>query len=162
MYFKKQTGQTLLEVVVVLAVLGLVLGGLVTVVLNGLRNSQFSKNQAQATKLAQEALDSVRIMKSREDCSVFVSGTSYYWINNSSLVWENSGLIVDKIYSVSLQPICRLQQTSTPETIGSNFSRSIRLETDGASTSRIKVTAIVSWNDVSGSHQSNLVTILAQ
>jgi type II secretory pathway pseudopilin PulG len=161
MYFKKQIGQTLLEIVVILAVLGLVLGGLITLLLNGSKNSQFSKNQAQATKLGQEALDSVRIMKNREDCQVIASGTSYYWINSTPLVWDNSAMIINKIYSVSLQPTCRLQEISTPLATD-NFKRSIKLEADGVSLNRLKVISIISWTDVSGSHESNLFTILAQ
>lgn len=160
MKFKTQTGQTILEIVVVLAVLSLVLVGLVTVVLNGLRNSQFSKNQAQATKLAQEALDSVRIMKSREDCTVSMGGNSYYWINESLLVW-NSPIVFDKIYSVHLGSLCELKQVNSPEVVENNFRRSIKLEGDSAS-DRIKVTATVEWSDVSGAHESKLVTILSQ
>lgn len=162
MKFKTQTGQTILEIIVVLAVLSLVLVGLVTVVLNGLRNSQFSKNQAQATKLAQEGLDSVRIMTSREGCKVTSLGNDYYWINESSLVWNNSQVLdANKIYYVHLAALCQLEEVTSPEVVENNFKRSIKLEEDGAP-DRIRVTATVEWSDVSGAHESKLVTILAQ
>lgn len=161
----KQKGQSILEIIITLSVLSLVLGGLVIVVVNGLKNSQFSKNQSIATKLAEEGLDTVRSMKSKEQCSVMFGATAYYWINKPSaqLIWSQaqfSAPLAPTTYN--LDPTSCNLNISTPELIpnNSNFKRQITLEKDGSS-NRLKVTSIVSWNDISGPHQSKLFTILS-
>jgi hypothetical protein len=55
-------GQTLLEIAVMMGVILIVVGGLTITVINGLKNSQFSQNQIQATKLAQEGLEKVKLI----------------------------------------------------------------------------------------------------
>src|SRR3990167_8541004 len=90
----KQKGQSILEIIITLSILALVLGGLVIVIVNSLKNSQFSKNQAQATKLAEEGLDAVRSMKSNDQCSLTTTLGPYYWINRTPAVWGNVSSLV--------------------------------------------------------------------
>lgn len=63
-----EKGQTLLELVVVVAVSVIIVGALVFATIASLRNAQFSKNQALATKLAQEGIERVRIGRDRNIC----------------------------------------------------------------------------------------------
>ena len=56
-----EKGQTLIELIVVVAVSVIVTGALVFAIIASLRNASFSKNQSQATKLAQEGIERVRI-----------------------------------------------------------------------------------------------------
>lgn len=60
-----ENGQSLLELVIVIAVMVVVIGALTFATIASLRNAQFSKNQAQATKLAQEGLEWVRTGRDR-------------------------------------------------------------------------------------------------
>jgi Tfp pilus assembly protein PilV len=166
---KNQKGQTILEIVISLSVLALVLGGLVVVIINSLKNSQFSKNQAQATKLAQEGLETIRSMKSNENCYVVYGGTNYYWTTSPSTgkssIWSGTaGTVLSPTskYSLNLASCSLTAPTSPPQLISNTFTRTINLDQDSGLTTRIKVTSAVSWNDISGSHQSKLVTILSQ
>ena len=64
---KKLSGQSLLEVIVALAVTTLVLTSLVSATVVSVRNARFAKNQSLATKYAQEALERVRIYRDQSD-----------------------------------------------------------------------------------------------
>lgn len=159
----------MIEIVVTLAALGLILGGLVIVVLSGLKNSQYSKNQIQATKFAQEALDSIRTIKAN-NCPVKSDGNDYYWTDkdNNDLIWNSSAL--DKNYKLNFNIVGNSLNIATPclddvspkENINDQFERTINISSDNGANNRIKITAIVSWNDISGNHQSKLVTILSR
>lgn len=88
------TGQSLVEVVVGLALAILVLGGLINAVVTSLRNSNFAKSQAEATKLAQQRMEWMRIKRDKEGWNSFPAisgGIAYvtgdcYSINSSSLL----------------------------------------------------------------------------
>ncbi len=85
MYSEK--GQSLMELVVVIAVMVVVIGALTFATIASLRNAQFSKNQAQATKLAQEGLEWVRTGRDRNSCIKGLStppDSEYSWNGNSS------------------------------------------------------------------------------
>jgi hypothetical protein len=73
-----QQGQTLLEVAMALGIALIIISALTIVTLEGLKNSQFSQNQTQATQLAQEGLEKVKSMRDR-DYSINVGGASYAW-----------------------------------------------------------------------------------
>lgn len=60
-----EKGQSLLELVVSIAIAILVLGALTFAIITSLRNASFASNQAQATKLAQEGLENVRSTRDR-------------------------------------------------------------------------------------------------
>ena len=57
---KNQSGQTLIEALIAAAIVALVLTAILSGVTLSVRNSQFSKNQALATRYAQEALETIR------------------------------------------------------------------------------------------------------
>lgn len=62
-----QKGQTLLELLVVMTIVSVVIGGLVFAIIGSIRNASFAKNQAEATKFAQEAIERVRSGRDRDD-----------------------------------------------------------------------------------------------
>ena len=70
-------GQTLVEVVLAVAVASLVLIGLTRATIVALRNAQFAKNQALATQYAQEGMESLR--KCRDQTP------NDFWSQNCSL-----------------------------------------------------------------------------
>lgn len=168
MHKTKQIGQSLVELVVVIAVIVVVVGALTFATIASIRNANFAKNQAQATKLAQEGLERVRSGRDRNNP---ISGN----FTLASVVvdsWQDSDLWSNSI-SLNCTPVCyfRLKASPAPpgeieyivskslaETIGS-FKRSIILS-DPNYTVEKEVTVVVSWSDFSGSHESKLKTIL--
>lgn len=161
-----QKGETILEITIALGLILIVVSGIAIATVNGLRNSQFAKNQLTATKYAQEMLEGVRSIKDR-DYSVCGPAPVLRW----SDVWAFS--FTSANYNFILRTTgttCNttsdpfwLQNQAAAEVItnsGTTFSRQIRVE-NTAQTNQKKVTAIVKWDDASGSHQSELTTILS-
>lgn len=167
---KNQKGVNLIEIVVMMGVLMTVLSAVVVVTLNGLKNSQFAKNQLLATKLAQEGLDKVKLAKNK-NCPVNVttpSSVSYIWYGTGTLIWtatmNNSTPRTYKVDNLDQPSGCTLTQsdsdTSLSTPFSSTFKRVITIE-DGNPPTLKKVTSEVSWVDLSGTHSSRLVTILS-
>ncbi len=95
-----ERGQSLIELIVVITVTVLIVGALTFATISALRNAQFATNQAQATKLAQDGIEKVRIGRDRNQCikNLDSLGTQVNsWDgNNSSIDCNNlSGSIWD-------------------------------------------------------------------
>lgn len=157
-------GQTLLELVVVIAVVVIVVAALVFATIASIRNASFAQNQLQATKLAQEGLEKVRSLRDRDTagsiqypeltdgkfsdlwsvelgCQIEINNC-YFYFNLGSLVNGTS------VTFESIPP--------------DNFKRQIQIEDYDGGTQHKKVIAIVVWTDFSGSHESKLTTILGR
>src|SRR5687767_1622956 len=80
-------GQTLVELLVVITIGIIVFGALTIATISSLRNAQSAKNQAQATKLAQEGLERIRADRDR-DAGITVSGGSVTSWSDPDL-WSN-------------------------------------------------------------------------
>lgn len=156
-------GQSLLEVTITIGVSTLIVTALVIVTVVGLKNSELSQNQSQATKLAQEGLEKVRSMKDR-NTPICVNTAAFYW-DSGSTVWNNNDLggIDFKLGNGNGDdPNCQLTNQPPSETLLNNkFTRKVNIDNtaDGSNGSK-KITCIVSWLDSSGSHQSQLTTYL--
>lgn len=136
---------------------------------NGLKNSQFSKNQIRATKLAQDGIDKVRIIRDRDYtvCGSVGNPTVEEW----SGLWVSGGCPVNDscIYSIKEGAVTCGTQTpfwlkldSNQETIDI-FKRKITIKDEADDpANRKRVIVEVSWDDFSGSHNSQLVTILTK
>lgn len=179
-----EKGQSLMELVVVIAVMVTVIGALTFATIASLRNAQFAKNQAQATKYAQEALEWARTGRDRNQCisnldtsvnswngSVSCPGSSgaiwSYTITGISNNCENlttSSKCYFKVDPSGSLNMVGYSQTTFPlifaESIPPNFKRVITLSDDASFASQKTVTAIVTWTDFSGPHESRLTTIL--
>lgn len=68
-----EQGQTLVEVMIALGAAILIITSLVAGVATAVRNTRFSKNQALATKYAQEGMEEVRIYRDQNDWDTFKS-----------------------------------------------------------------------------------------
>lgn len=152
-----------MEITVAIGLVVVVATALAVTTINGLKNSQFSQNQVQATKLAQEAVETVKIIRSR-NCPVFYGSTSYVWYDSNGsqqLIWGNADdeiNLVPKIDDPRL--ICELKD-GVPEKLNNDqFSRSVKLSNENSSTA-VKLIVEVAWSDYSGNHKSQLTTILA-
>jgi Tfp pilus assembly protein PilV len=183
---KCQQGQSLLELVVGIGMVTVVVGAIAVISLSSLRNTQFSKNQIQATKLAQQNIELVRTIKNSNFgvCTQYSqtagAGTCSTWQD----IWNvNFGTYSDTtntcsgaipyctfniIYSCTAlvaagvtetKPIC-LNYSATRAATGVNFTSSVIIEDEAAG--QKKVTSRVYWTDTTGEHSSNLVTILSK
>lgn len=147
-----EKGQTLLELVVAITVAVLVLGSLVFATITSLRNAQLAKNQAQATKLAQEGLEDIRTLRDRNGGIVYnginiefsdLWGIGFSCPGNCYFFFNSSGVLIS---------------SASFENIPPNFKRQILIE--GGTSDSKQITAIVQWDDLFGTHQSKLTTIL--
>lgn len=129
-------GQSLFEVIFAIGVAALVLVGITSLSAKGVRNSSFSKNNAQATKYAQEATEWLREQRDTS-WSNFVSHASGnpICLGSSPPSWSGP---------------CKI--TGTP------FERRVTLTRDAANTNIIHAVVEVSWNDDQGFHSSRTVT----
>lgn len=179
-------GQTLIELVVVVTVIVIVVTALTFATIASLRNSQFAKNQAQATKLAQEGIERVRSGRDRNQPIVSNGGLSGVssWdgdISGLGTIWNyqiegNCGnttltppifcyLNVDKEgvlnYLIASSSFPQGAESIPVPPEKSQFRRVVilsdELPTFG---SRKTVTVIVRWTDFAGDHESILKTIL--
>lgn len=158
-----QRGQSLLEIVITIGVIMVVISGLAITTINGLKNSQFSKNQVQATKLAQEALTKVKVIRNLDYA---VSGPSpatkwsELWAMNLGAACSGQCRYILKEPVNSTLIWLQFQSADTKEPLADGFQRQIIIEDFIAN--QKKVTVGVIWSDYSGTHQSQLVTILAK
>lgn len=167
-----ERGQTLLEVTIGLGLVLVIVTAITITNINGLNSSKFSQNQTQATKLAQEGIDLVRNIRDQDntlchdDNVVSQKPFSGVWdmaCSGCTFVIKTSGSCAGVTATTSTW----LDSNSNPETITLNnlvFKRSVTIydvvvsPTNGQK--EIKV--MVSWNDPSGTHNSQLSTILSQ
>lgn len=181
---RHQQGQSLMELIVVITVIVFVVGALTFATIASLRNAVFAQNQTQATKLAQEALERVRVGRDRNECitNLDTSVNSWNGGNSSCLgdsIWgyqiSGDGLCDDPAlgkcyFNVGLEGILTnigfasaLFPASLAEGIpivNPVFRRAVLLSDDSTYDTQKTVTVIVRWSDFAGEHESKLTTIL--
>ncbi len=148
-------GQSLLEITISLGLAMIIVTALTLTTINGLKNSQLSQNQLQATKLAQEGLEKVREARDK-NCEFTISTKKYNWYGPDD---------VEKIWSITTSAVklkintsaCTLTESSTDITDG-KFTRVITMSNDAKNAT---FTSIVTWNDFSGPHNSTVTTVLS-
>lgn len=167
-----EKGQSLLELLVVITVTTIVISALVFATIATLRNADFARNQTQATKLAQEGIERVRVGRDRN-----VPFTGTFSINDGTVVdWQSSSLWGPASISSSCNPCYfKISATGSMQSIGSTltgselippapaptvFKRTVLMSDDANFDTEKTITVIVSWDDYSGSHESRLSTIL--
>ena len=170
-------GQTLLELVVGLGIIMVVLGAAAISVTQSLRNSQFSKNNAQATKLAQENLEKVRTIKNSNFgvCLTSNINTCLTWENIWTQIFGNLPACANPtatctfeilnspctLTATGTKPICLVYKSSPAIVPGGFFSYQVYIE-DEVSNLQKRVTSKVFWTDSTGQHVSELVTVLSK
>jgi len=187
---KLESGQSLVEVIVASVVGIFVVSALTFTTIFSLRNANFAKTSAQATKLAQEGVESVRTGRDRNRAITGLGGDPTSWDGSSSSTCSGSDAKSDSIWCYQIDSTCSNQLnpncyfnviskgdvtnigvlnnlgngSSIPtlaEQIPPNFRRVVILSDTAADyTTQKKVTVIVTWTDFAGSHESRLITIL--
>jgi len=133
-------GQSLFEMVLSLGVVMLVIAALVWAATISVRNADFAKKQVQATKYAQEGMESIRAFRDSnwERFWSYAAGGTNYGLAG----FEPSG-------------VC----PSTPNLGATVFTRCVKLEQEGAQgTDMVKATVTVSWKDSNRTHKSEQVS----
>lgn len=131
-------GQSLFELVVALGIGALVLVGLMRVSTTSINNIIFSRTQAQATRLAEEAAEWLREERDKDwDTFRDLRANGIAWCLNT-LDW-----------SQAQQPGC------TGEIAGTSFARETTLTSDLSAT-KIDVLVRVYWTDNLGTHEVRL------
>lgn len=169
----KQSGQSLIEVLIALTLAGLVVVALVILVLSGLKNAQFAQNQAKATKYAQEVLEQIKTTRDRDEVISFSElvapnnkFSDLFGVNMSALCTNPAGSCFFQITNTS--PYLRqVFYPSLDQDLGDGLSRQIIFTDKNTGTPpsyqiEKTITVKVKWTDSSGDHESNLQTILTK
>ncbi len=164
-------GQSLIELIVVIAMTVLVVGALTIATIASMRNADLAKSQVQATKLAQEGIEKVKTIRdqntdggiSYSDSSNNYTKFSNFWGISFSCKGGSPNCYFKLIKINSLDVLKAAQSVNDSEPIQNGaFTRQILVE-DGASGATQKtITVVVTWTDYSGSHESRLVTYLGK
>lgn len=176
----KQAGQTLIELVISIALMLIIITGVTVLTVKGLQNSQFSRNQVQATKLAQEGIEKMRTIR---DNNFTVCG----WATSINTVAPNglwsadcsgSGCryLIQEVAStcgststsslwINLAPNNSAVESKTVS--GVTFKRVVTVTngtdlTGALNTSVKNINVTVFWTDSAGPHTSNIETVLTK
>lgn len=169
---KKSSGQTLLEVIIALSTAVVIISAIVVMVINGLNNAQFAKNQNLASNYAQQGMEIVR--KTR-DSNLYGFQNNYLGSGTYCLAKTDNSLPGRTFNSCPITVRCSLN-------IDNTFIREVCIDNSSDSTNNCpiptiapsgpinyvtQVTVRVSWSDSKCPpdnvycHESKLVSCLS-
>lgn len=131
-------GQSLIEMLILIAILGVALVPLVGLSSEAIAQQQFARQQAQATELAQQQQERTRAYRDRNGYSA-LAGLSCF----------SQDCYINDSYGVSAG-----SQVSGDHTVWFRLAAS-------CPAGRIQLTSYARWKDGSGIHQSKVVTCLS-
>lgn len=161
----RERGQSLIEVLVVLVLATMMIVALITVILLSLKNAQFAQNQTKATKIAQDTMDQIRILRDdNKNNTLTMSGIppvsecfNELW-NSSNANFGCGGLVC--YYKLTTSGLDKKDSLSAKEDLGDGFSRQIKVTQNNSN--EVELTTEISWTDSTGEHSSNLETYLTK
>jgi type II secretory pathway pseudopilin PulG len=147
------SGQSFLEVIIVVAVVILMVSGLVVGTVTSLKTTNFASSKSQATKYAQEGIE---LARRERDASWY----EFYSQRDKTFCVNQSGTFLSE--SLCSSSLNRLDGASP-----GIFTRIVQYTWNGSpgqpgEAPRMEVTVTVSWEDGSGSHKSQLSTFFTQ
>ena len=143
---RKSSGQSLVEVVVTLAIASLVVVALVFGATIGIRNVQFSRNQSRAMELNREASEWLRVEKRISWSQLWSKGS-----DGEGTTYCFSGLNFNK-----------KRGCYSDELIDSKFTREGVLKQLGSEDDKLEITITTNWEDASGDHNETITTYLTK
>lgn len=153
---RSDAGSSLIEVTIATTVGILVVSALTFATIFSLRNANFAKNSAQATKLAQEGIEKIRTLRDRNGAVNYAGSPG---ASEFDQLWQISFNCNANCYFYfdSLGKFSGGTDDSF-EQIAPNFKRQFKIEGEGSEQKKFSV--VVRWTDQSGDHESKLTTIL--
>lgn len=148
---KNAPGQSLIEVVIALAVAVIIAVALVGLTVIALRNAQFAKTQNTATRLSQEGVEKTRSWRDNN------------WVDFSSrkgttYMLDSSCQFLPSLSCTTTGASCAIAGNEN-HLVNGQFLRCVTL-TDGG-TDQVNVTVVTKWQDGSGDHESRTETFLS-
>ncbi|KKT33852.1 MAG: hypothetical protein UW21_C0007G0014 [Candidatus Woesebacteria bacterium GW2011_GWB1_44_11b] len=133
-----QKGQSLFEVIVAMAIVTMILTAVVALAATSIRNTTSSRNEATATRLAQEAIEWLR---GERDASwqIFANNSLTPTWCFETLSWSKAGPC-----------------TAGDEVAGTIFRRGANFANAGTS---VEASVVVSWADAQGDHEVRTSTL---
>lgn len=181
---RNNKGATLVELMVVISVGIVIVAALTFATIASLRNANYAKNQAQATKLSQEGMEKMRTLRNRDgifnpswtlDVPDGLDGDNTVGKWNDDDFWDEeplgcgnkctyhffkfpSNTNLELVYLTSSKDF----PTSQAESINNGqFLRVVGiLDHQSTYTTEKEVTVFVRWTDYAGIHDSKVTTIL--
>lgn len=132
----RQSGQSLFEVVVALAISALVVVALVSLVSGSIRNATFSKNKSLASNYAQEAVEWLRGQRDSDVATFVTNSLTPTWCF-ANLDWNSPGVCGSNA-NIPGTPFTRVATFDVNVEGGKNI---------------VEVSVDVSWTDAQGVHQ---------
>lgn len=149
-------GESLVEVIIAATVGVLVVTALTFATIFSLRNANFAKNSAQATKLAQEGIEMVRTLRDRD------GDVSYTDVSKFSDLWAITFSCPSNCYFRFYLGILSGGTDVNFEDIPPNFNFKRQFQIEDHEIDQKKITSVVQWSDSAGIHESKLTTILGK
>ncbi len=146
---KRSSGQSLIEVVVSLGVAVVLAVSLIATSLVTQKTARVAKNNNQATKLAQESMEKIRVFRDRQGFNSLGANTCLILDsrNVNPANWVLNGSCVNR------------EIISNNNT---NFERKIKIEDMPGNTNTKLVTVTVSWNEPGGAQTVKNQTFLSK
>lgn len=134
---KKNSGNSFVEVVIVVTLVVVVVTALVAGTIASLKSTNFTTLKSRATKYAQEAIE---IARDERDSSwnTFAARGNQVWCLDKNGVWSTAPCSVN---------------------VDNTFTRSLNFVVSG---NGMEVTALVTWKDGAGNHTSQIQTYFTQ
>lgn len=149
-----QRGQSLFEVVVALAISALIIGAIVSLVTNSIRNSTFSKNQSMAASYSQQATEWLRGQRDADIETFIVNAGIGTWCLSASTLPATS--VPLNWTGENIHPgLCSDSETipGTPLVREASFAVTRQLGIKGVDVAIVEVDVNVSWSDSQGTHR---------
>ena len=140
---QKRLGQSLVEVVVSVAISALIIVALLIGAVIGIRNVQFSRNQSRAMELNREVSEWLRAER------------KFSW----SQLW-GQGSAGGVTYCFQGLNFSKSSSCSSEDKIDGKFTREGVLRQEGSD--KLEVTIITSWQDPMGEHNETITTYLTK
>ena len=174
----KDKGQTLIEMLIAIAVGTLIVASILGLATRASRNANSARTSGQASKLAQQGMEIVRNIRSVDEADYIKSFSppcpaNCRWsdLYGFDITTDPTTFVLVKSGgSCGIDSWCLSGQYPPPETItndNQNFSRIVSIRDDGTDCTlnltdaqSKEVTVRVSWNDPAGPHEINVVSCI--
>lgn len=154
MISNEEKGQSLIEVLIALAVVLIVLVALVSAVTVSVQSSDYSRKKAQASAYANQGMENIRVYRDSNWASFLGLANGTYGLAGSVPSGGCPGLA--NLASVFIRCVSLERSLiQSPPADGD-------LNGDGIDDYKVKVRVTVSWTDSKGTHTSDLVSYFTQ